>query len=486
MADKRPNILLILSDQQRIDTVSAYGLNGICRTPNIDGLARRGVRFDQAFTPTAICAPARASILTGLYPHNHGVTGNDSLLDPDVKGIQEYLNESGYRCGYAGKWHVDGERGPSEMGFTGKDFVGYAFPGSRVLPGLQFDLPPLNKPNHYEEYLKEHGFEPRVTNRFVGTNPTNQAQEMFALHDGPVESSIEYFVADEANRVIDEISAENEPFFMWTNFWGPHSPSLVPEPYYSMYDPADIPEHPGYRETFENKPYRQSLIEKLWGLGDYGWKGFQEIAARYFGHCTLIDDMVGKTLEHLAVRGLLDNTVVIYSADHGDCLGAHRLIEKGEFMYDEIYRIPLIAAHPDCTAPGSTNDDFVYLHELAPTVLDIAGIESHDPMDGESLKGAVLGDDSPNGRDEVYCVFDRHFTVVQQRMVRTRTHQLTFSAGDQGELYDLVADPYQLTNVYGRPDYEAVRLDLLDRMRGHMERLDDPLLGWFSRISGTY
>ena len=118
MADNRPNILVIMTDQQRMDTVSAYGLNDLCRTPNIDRLADRGVLFTHAFTPTAICSPARASFYTGLYPHKNGVTANGRTINEGVKGINHYLDEAGYRCGYAGKWHVDQERGPSEMGYA--------------------------------------------------------------------------------------------------------------------------------------------------------------------------------------------------------------------------------------------------------------------------------------------------------------------------------------------------------------------------------
>ncbi|HIL09285.1 MAG TPA: arylsulfatase, partial [Candidatus Latescibacteria bacterium] len=213
---KRPNVVVLMSDQQRLDTVGCYGLNDICKTPNIDALAERGVRFDAAFTPTAICSPARASFYTGLYPHKHGVTGNGLCINEGVQGVNHYLDEVGYRCGYAGKWHVDEETGPSGYGFTGQDFMGYAFPGSGLLPGLQFGAKPHGH-NPYADYLKERGFDPppNVTNRYVGTNPSNQAQEMFALHDGPVESCIEYFVAEEANRVLDEIATDDEPFFLW-------------------------------------------------------------------------------------------------------------------------------------------------------------------------------------------------------------------------------------------------------------------------------
>ena len=484
---KQPNVVVLMSDQQRLDTVSCYGLNEVCRTPHIDALAARGVRFDSAFTPTAICSPARASFYTGLYPHKHGVTANGLCIREGVRGLNHYLDEVGYRCGYAGKWHVDEQTGPTGYGFAGQDFMGYAFPGSDLLPGLQFGAKPRGH-NPYADYLKERGFDPppTVSHRFVGTNPSNQAQEMFALHEGPVESCIEYFVAEEAMRVLDEVATGEEPFFLWANFWGPHSPSLVPEPYFSMYDPKAIPEHPGYAETFEKKPYRQQLIEKLWGLGDYGWEGFQEIAARYFGHCTLIDDMVGRVVAHLEQLGVLDDTIIVYTADHGDCLGAHKLIEKGEFMYDEIYRIPLVIAHPDCQTPGTACDEFVYLHEIMLSSLDAAGLEVPADLDGQSFLPAMEGRSFANGREEVYCVFDRHFTVANQRMVRTRTHQFTFNSGDPGELYDLHRDPYQLDNVYGDPAYETVRQDLLGRMDRYMEELGDPLRGWFGRIKGAY
>ncbi|MCB0087363.1 MAG: sulfatase-like hydrolase/transferase, partial [Caldilineaceae bacterium] len=296
----------------------------------------------------------------------------------------------------------------------------------------------------------------------------------------------EYFVAEEAIRVMEQMAAQDEPFFLWANFWGPHTPCLVPEPYFSMYNPDDIPEHPSYCETFENKPRVQSIIERMWGLGDYGWRGFQEISARYFGHCTLIDDMVGRVVAALERLGQLDNTIIIYTADHGDCLGAHKLIEKGEFMYDEIYRIPLVVAHPECQTPGAERDDLVYLHEVLPSMLTAAGIEAPNELDGQSFLPAMLGQAWDNGRAEVFCIFNNHFTTANQRMVRTHTHQFTFNPSDIGELYDLVNDPYQLHNRYGDPAYDAVRLDLMDRMEAHMTALGDPQLSWFQRMRHVY
>ena len=155
-------------------------------------------------------------------------------------------------------------------------------------------------------------------------------------------------------------------------------------------------------------------------------------------------------------------------------------------MYDEIYRIPLVVAHPECQRPGGSCDEFVYLQEVMLSALDAAGLDVPEHVDGASFLPAIEGRPYSNGREEVYCVFDRHFTVANQRMVRTRTHQFTFNSGDPGELYDLQRDPYQLNNVYGQPEYEDVRRDLMRRMDSYMVDLNDPLYSWYGRIQGAY
>ena len=242
--------------------------------------AAEGMKFTNAYTSSAICAPSRASVMTGLYAHKHGVIDNFTDIKEGTPLLGDCMHDAGYYCGYAGKWHVSPTLPPEGCGFDdGKPFMGYAFPGSGVFPHLVFNQPPDNVPNYYEEYLKENGFENvDVSHGFLGDNPNLQIQEMFCKHEGPVESTIEYFVAHETNRLIDKAKEEDKPFFIWANFWGPHSPSIVPEPYYSMYNPEDIPEHPSYCDDLLDKPYGYYLSEKMWGLGDYGWKGFQEIA----------------------------------------------------------------------------------------------------------------------------------------------------------------------------------------------------------------
>ncbi|MFI3325074.1 MAG: sulfatase-like hydrolase/transferase [Clostridia bacterium] len=482
---KRKNVIFILSDQQRRDTVSSYGLNDVCKTPNIDALAEDGMKFTNAFTPSAICSPARASLLTGLYPTNHGVIDNHEDLKEGVEFLGDLMSSAGYYCGYAGKWHVSNTKTPLDCGFQDcKPFMGYAFPGSGVFENLKFPAYPSPKfPNHYKDYLDENGFsDVDVSGAFIGNNPAMQRQEMYARHDGEVESCIEYFVAQETCRLLEESKKHDKPFFLWSNFWGPHSPSVVPEPYYSMYNPKDIKEHPSYKETFENKPYGHYLNAKMWGLDDFGWDGMAEIAARYYGHCTLLDDMVGMIVNKLKEMGEFENTIIVYTCDHGDCLGAHRLMEKGAFTYDEIYRIPMVVHG----AGNIDNDSLVYLHELMPTALEIAGVQTSQKLDGESLYPLIMDGNKSNNREDIYCQFNNHFYVTTQRMVRDNDYQFTFNQNEIGELYDFKKDPYQLNNVCYDPEYADIKKKYVEKMSNHMKELKDPANVWFNRIKDFY
>ena len=480
----KKNILLIMSDQQRLDTVSAYKENKFCITPNIDQLASEGMKFNNAYTASPICAPSRASIATGLFPHNHGVIDNFTELKEDIDLLGQCVHDAGYYCGYAGKWHVSPSKEPTQCGFDdGKPFMGYAFPGSGVFKSLAFNQPPDNSPNYYAEYLKENGFEGvDVSHCFMGNNPALQIQEMFCKHEGPLESTIEYFVAQETNRLIQTATDKEKPFFIWVNFWGPHSPSIVPEPYFSMYNPDEIEEHPSYKEDFSDKPYGYYLSEKMWGLGDYGWKGFQKIAARYYGHCTLIDDMVGMIVQKLKKLNVYDDTIIIYTADHGDCLGAHKLIEKGAFSFNEIYRVPLVVkgcGQTDCNS-------LVYLHELMPTIVDIVGGHLKRKVDGESLKKLLTGEQKDNGRTEVFGEFHDHFYRSRQRTVRDSEYVFSFNENERGELYDLKKDPYQLKNVCYDPEYAEVKKRYMKKLGDHLTETHDNAAIWFHRIKEFY
>ena len=196
----------------------------------------------------------------------------------------------------------------------------------------------------------------------------------------------------------------------------------------------------------------------------------------------MIDDMVGMIVDKLKAEGLYDDTIIIYSADHGDCLGAHKLIEKGAFTFDEIYHIPMVVKG----AGNKDNDSFVYLHEVMPTILDVAGVTPSRPVDGESILPLMMGEKESNGRTEVFCEYHNHFYTHRQRMVRDLDYQLTFNESERGELYDLKKDPYQLKNVCYDPAYADVKKKYMDILGRYLKETGDPASTWFHRIKEFY
>jgi len=200
----------------------------------------------------------------------------------------------------------------------------------------------------------------------------------------------------------------------------------------------------------------------------------------------MIDDLVGRMLEELRALGLEEDTMVVFTTDHGDMMGAHRLIEKGPFTYEQCYNLPMVVAHPDCEAPGSVCDEFVYLHDLNPTFLEMAGLTPPDVPDSQSILENVLGRGTPTGRDSVYTAFQSQIFPFPQRMIRTRTHKLVYNISDIGELYDMVADPWEMRNLIDMPETKAIQDELMRRMREHMVRLEDPILRRFDRIRHVY
>ncbi|MCL4541002.1 MAG: sulfatase-like hydrolase/transferase, partial [Chloroflexi bacterium] len=311
--DRRANILLIVTDQQRSDTLGCYGAP-TCRTPHLDALAERGVRFSHAYTATLPCSPARASLFTGLYPHKHGVAVNGAMLNPDAPNLATELGRAGYNLGYAGKWHVDQVRVPSDYGFHTKDFPGYGYPASGIVKGLRFGSAASRATRHYAQYLHEQGHAPpTVLEACYGDNPGVQSQEMYALQSGGIDTNFESMVSEETIRLLRHMKVERErsgaPFFIWANFWGPHTPCLLPEPYYSMYDPHMIPEEPSFGERWERKPFVQQLYERYWGLSSGGWPSWRRIVARYWGYVTMLDDLIGRILTELRTLGLEEQTL---------------------------------------------------------------------------------------------------------------------------------------------------------------------------------
>ena len=485
MSPARPNILLLLTDQQRRDTLGCYGAP-VCRTPNLDRLAEEGVRFEQAYTNTAICTAVRATLLTGLEPHKHGMLANFERnvgypweLPEGLIPFSHYLNQAGYRCGVVGKWHLGMTRGPECYGFEGPHFAGWDAPKEHP---------------QYLAYLAERGL-PRwsVRDRIRGTFPNGRPSiALGGIYEGPAEGTWPYYLAelttDRLRQYAERALSGEQPFFLRTDFFGPHLPYETPQAYADLYDPSLVERSPSMEETFAGKPRVQKWYSLHWSFDTYTWETWQKLTAMYWGYVTLIDEQIGHILGTLDELGLAENTAVFFSADHAGFVGNHRLSDKGPMMYDDIYRIPLLARWPAEVGEGWTGESadgvqaMVTLMDLMPTFLDLAGVAAPEQVDGRSLAPLLRGEIPPDWPDAVFLQFHGHHFPYPQRGIRTRTHKLVVNPPDVNELYDLVEDPHELRNCYEDPAYARVRRELLQRLYDHLTAQGDNFRHWMTTM----
>ena len=479
MPDIRPNMLLLLTDQHRRETLGCYG-SPVCRTPNLDRIAEEGVRFSASFTNTAICTAVRATILTGLEPHAHGMLANFERnvgypweLPEGLIPYSRYLNDAGYRCGVVGKWHLGLTRGPEDSGFEGTHYPGWDAPKTHPA---------------YEAYLEEHRL-PRwsVRDEMRGTFPNGQPSIPLAgIYDGPVEGTYPYYLAELTIQRLRQYAANRQtsgqPFHLRTDFFGPHLPYQVPQAYAEMYDRSLVQRTPGMEESFENKPRVQKWYSLHWAFDTYAWEDWQRIVAMYWGYVTLIDEQIGRILDAMDDLGLTENTALLFSADHAGFVGDHRLSDKGPMMYDNIYRVPMLARWPGHTPPGSTCDAMVTLMDLMPTFLELAHVRVPEHVAGRSMASLLEGQMPTDWPEQVYFQFHGHHFPYPQRAIRTRTHKLVVNPADVNELYDLVRDPHELRNRIDDPACAEIRRNLMRRLYQHLVDSQDNFYHWMTTM----
>lgn len=457
------NFLLLTTDQERYDVVGANG-SVVCRTPNLDRVAAEGVRFENAFVPTALCSPSRVSLLTGLFPHAHGVLNNthgpDALardLDPDIPTFPEMLRDAGYRLGFVGKWHAGWEQGPSRRGFH--DVVG----GRYDVEQAEADRPLT----HVLRARFPHG-----SMTIAGVDPR------------PIEETDAYGDATAAIGLLERYAAAGQSFLLRLDLEGPHHPYMPPEPFASLYEPEAIPPWPGFHDNLAAKPVAQQRLRAQRGVeGLRTWSDWQPLVARYLGYMTFIDSQIGRVLDALDGLKLADRTVVVHTADHGDMTGSHGgQFNKGPLMYDDLYRVPLMVRGPGISTGVASQP--VSTMDLTPTILQLAGIDPPAGLHGRSLLDLLRRPGREGaGRDAVFAEFHGdEWGLFTQRMVRTRTAKYVYSPRGTDELYDLERDPHELHNLAGDPAARPLLEDLQARLVAWMKDTADPLWGWARRI----
>ncbi|MCH7662031.1 MAG: sulfatase-like hydrolase/transferase, partial [Euryarchaeota archaeon] len=320
-----PSVLLLLTDQERYDLTTP---ESVVETPNIDRLRGEGMAFSRAYTPISICSSARASLLTGLYPHNHGMLNNSHETDAIQPNLPEKLAtfgerlaEAGYTNQYVGKWHVGRDQRPEDFGFE-----------HRGGADRHHDAELAGDFESYREDLGVEVSETELEDRIETATGTLVA----ATDPAPVEATRPYYIAERAIEAFEKGIAK--PFFLRVDLYGPHHPYVVPEPYASMYDPDEIALPKSYRETFDGKPRVHENYLDYRGVREFDWGTWSELIANYWGFMTLIDEQIGRILD---AAEEVENLCTIHTSDHGDFTGGHRQFNKGPLMYDDTYHIPL-------------------------------------------------------------------------------------------------------------------------------------------------
>jgi len=449
------NVLLIHSDQHRYDCVGANG-HPFIRTPNLDRLAREGMRFTHAFTPVPLCTPARNCLLYGCWPHQHLAICNYDTEAPrgarqGLVSFSELLQAAGHNLAYVGKWHANAVREPPSYGFkTWIDEGGYA--AWRQAEGL----PP----------------QPAANGWFGETDPfITDRQSRLA------------WGADRVIEALRQSAGDRRPFFVRWDPSEPHLPNRVPPPYDRMYPPGRIQPWPGFADPLDGKPYIQRKQQRTWGVEGWSWDRWRPIVQRYLGEITLLDAQVGRILAALDGLGCGDDTLVIYTSDHGDMCGSHGMMDKHYIMYDDVLRVPLLARCPSLVPAGGTCDAFVSSAlDLARTFLDLAGVPAPDTCVGQSLVPALRGGPGPNRDYIVSTYYGNQLGLFTQRMIRDSRWKYVWNATAEDELYDLQGDPGEIRNLSAQAGAAGELSRLRRQLLAWMQTERDPILNpWTQR-----
>lgn len=487
------NILFIMCDQLRYDYLGCAGHPSL-RTPNIDALAARGVRFDRAYVQSPICGPSRMSFYTGRYVISHGSTWNSSPLRVGEWNIGNHLNPLGMRTVLCGKTHMVADtEGMQRLGIAPDGPIGALVGecGFEVWDRLDGLHPPKvsKKPSHYNAYLNDQGY--------AGDDPWHYWANSAESDDGELlsgwlmenarrparvraEDSETAYSARRAREFI--ASAGDEPWCLHLSFIKPHWPYIAPAPYHAMYGASDvIAANRDEAEKADAHPildaFRKHRVCEVFSRPDVR----ETTIPAYMGLISQIDDEIGALVEWLEQAGRIDDTMIVFTSDHGDYLGDHWLGEK-ELFHEPSVRIPLIIVDPSSAADGTrgmVRHELVEAIDLLPTFVEVAGGEvPHHILEGHSLL-ALLHDPAPRPlRDAVFSEYDYSFRLVRDllgRNIRDCRLQMVFDGrwkmiraeGFRPMLYDLHSDPSELHDLG------------TDRtMAPVIERLSERLLSW--------
>lgn len=488
------NILLITSDQQHWTTLGK--LNPKIKTPNLDRLADRGTLFTRAYCPNPTCTPTRASIITGMPVSQHGAYSLGTKLMEDVPTIGQTLQKNGFDCALIGKAHfqqlISTEEYSSLESYPllrdlefwdkfDKDFYGF---NHVELARNHADEAHVGQ--HYARWMEDKGlkdwqkhFVNRWQNFEFGDYKDNKPQE----HSWTLPDEFHYnkWIAERSIARMEECKEAGKNFFIWSSFFDPHPPYLIPEPWASMYnqEDMDVPEvTPGehdknpihFQMTQEEKPdfsgYQEPSGNATHGFGSHLFdkKKMAKDIAIYYGMVSAMDHYIGNILDKLDELGLAEETIIVFTTDHGHFTGQHGLTAKGAFHYEDLVKVPFIVSCPGTVPSGKRNDALQSLIDLSPTFLEFVGIKKPGIMTGISQAKVWKGEE-PIARDHV-VVENRHqpTKIHVKTYINDRYKLTTYFNQSYGELFDLQEDPGEINNLWNEPESQNLKAELIHKL----------------------
>lgn len=421
MKDK--NILLIVTDQWRSDCIGFN--NSLVKTPNIDLLANNGIVYNNAYCSLPSCCPSRQAMLTGITPEKLGALWNYdcglpvySITPQNDITYSALMKENGYTLGYIGKWHGSEKYLPTDFGFdyyvSDRDYITYRnanYPDCKLKP---------------IDWLNNFGGE---------------------VDSIPLKASHTHFLAENACRLIE--SFKDKKWHIRLDYNEPHLPCFPCKEFYEMYKDVKIPQWKSFEDTFINKPYMQTRQLKNWNAQDMEWEDWEKILRLEFAYMSQTDDSIGIVINALRETGQLDDTIIIFTSDHGDMCGSHRMVDKNYVLYDDIIRIPLIVY-----GLGKGIDNRIVENiDFAPTMLNLIGAPVPDCMQGQDF--------TTSNKEWAVSTFNgQQFGLYTLRSITGNGYKYIFNATDICEFYDLNNDPHELNNQIHNEKFKDIILSM--------------------------
>lgn len=444
----RPNILWYCTDQQRFDTIGALG-NPHVRTPTLDRLVAEGVAFTHAYCQSPICTPSRSSFMTGLYPSRlHNTRNGNESFPPHPPVITRLIADVGYECGLIGKFHLQ------SAGLRTEPRLDDGFTFWKFSHAPRDDWP---QGHDYAVWVRARGGNLDALRESDDRVPTEYHQTTWA--------------SDMAIEFIETSRAAAQPWLLNINVYDPHPPFVPPKSYADQFDPATMP-GPYFRESDLQQQAKLSGVDFQGGAEHPDSFEGKRVQALYYAMIAQIDDQFARILDVLDRTGQRDNTVIIFTSDHGETLGDHGLIQKGCRFYEGLVRVPLIFQWPSRIQRNHRVTGLTEMLDLTATLLDVTGVPRPEYLQGDSLLPWLVGDRDPSRlRDAVRCEYfdalDAHFTGGVgsfATMYRDHRYKLCVYHDQQiGELYDLTEDPWEFNDLWDDPSHQDIKADLIYR-----------------------